>query len=444
MTNSSKLIDEDFLAPEKNVRLIDPFASTRRLRERFLSDAGKRYEEFLSDPKQPPHAVVCIRLNNCRELRGRFGFRLLEDLEDQIEARALDKLKAHDFFLKVSDSSLIGILAPEADGCDADQWAKAMLARLTDPAYRLESSLITPTFSIGLCWFDLRVRDVEEALLDAMQVAENLSASDSNQFQIFVPDTAPEKALRGEEDISGKIRRSLRTNRIRMVFQPLLTASGEASRYFQTWPRLISNSGQLIGARYFLTVARRQNLLGPLQLWAIKRSLQYLIKNENNTSHIRLFVNVSPEAFSDSTFTGLTKVFNKFPDVAPRIIAEFEAFHIEYSGSDTRRIIERLRSMGVVLGVSGVSKKHLKSQIFNDLPIKFLRLSSDFSHGIDRDNEGYDEFIDFIKRSHSAQRKIIVPEVSEAKQVINFWQSGVDLIQGEYIDQPSTVIEIEK
>lgn len=441
MTNSTNPADSARFESETGARLIDAFASTRRVRDRFLYYAGKRYEKFLQNPKKPPHGVVCILLNHWREFRDHFGFRVLEDLEDQIEQRVLAGLEEQDFFLKISDSSLIGILAPGSEGRDVDQWARGMLERLTEPSYQIDSRQITPTFSIGFCWFDRRVRDIEEALLDAMQLAEQLSDTASNQFQVFVPDVAPEEELGDEADITDTIRQSLKANRLRLVFQPLLAASSEESRFYQAWPRLISNSGRLIEARHFLKVARRQDLLGALQIWSIKHCLHYLVKIKSNAPHIRLFVNVSPEAFTDSTMAWLGKAFGRYPDAAPRLIAEFEAFHLEHRVSETLLAIERLRAMGVVMGVNSIARKHLQSRILDEVPVRFLRLGADFAQKLNREEDGFDEFIAFVNRAHLHQRKVIVPDVSEAQQVINFWQSGVDLIQGEYIEKPTTSID---
>jgi EAL domain-containing protein (putative c-di-GMP-specific phosphodiesterase class I)/GGDEF domain-containing protein len=441
LTDSNSPSDTARFESEAGARLIDAFASTRRVRDRFLYYAGKRYERFLKDPRRPPHGVACILLNHWREIRDRFGFKVLEDLEDQIEQRVLEGLDEQDFFLKISDSSLIGILAPGPEGRDVEQWSRGMLERLTEPPYRIGTRQITPTFSIGFCWFDRRVRDIEEALLDAMQMAEQLSDTATNEFRVFVPDVAPEEELGSEDDIAETIREALKANRLRLVFQPLLAASSEESRFYQAWPRLISSSGRLIAARHFLKVARRQDLLGALQIWSIKHCLYYLVKIQQKASHIRLFVNVSPEAFTDETLVWLGKAFNRYPEAAPRLIAEFEAFHLEHRVSETLAAIERLRAMGVVLGVNSISRKHLGSRILDEVPLRFVRLGADLAQKLDRDHDGYDEFIAFVSRSHLHQRKVIVPEVREAQQVINFWQSGVDLIQGEYIEKPTTSIE---
>jgi EAL domain-containing protein (putative c-di-GMP-specific phosphodiesterase class I)/GGDEF domain-containing protein len=439
LTNSTDPGDT-YYQSASGARLIDAYASTRHLRDRFLYFANKRYQRFLKDPRQPPHAVVCIRLNNWREYRDRFGFKVVGYLEDQFEERVLEALNERDFFLRISESSLIGLLTPGDDGLNADQWAKAMLSRLSDPPYRIGSRQITPTFSIGLCWFDRRVRDMEEALLDAIQLVEEFGDAESNQFRVFVPDVSPEEELGDEDSTAERIREALKTNRLRMVFQPLLAASSEDSRFYQAWPRLLSDTGRLIEAHHFLKVARRHDLLGPLQVWSIKRGLHFLVKIQEKAAHLRLFVNVSPEAFSDAFLKWLEGIFQRYPDAAPRLILEFEAFHLEHRVSDTLLAIERLRAMGVTLGVNSITRKHLKSRILDEVPVRFLRLGPELAHRLKDGGEGFDEFIEFVRHAHVHQRRVIVPEVSEAQQVINFWQSGVDLIQGDYIDTPATTI----
>jgi len=421
-------------------RLIDAFASTRRLRDRFLHFADKRYQRFLKDPRQPPHAVVCVRLNNWRAYRDRFGFKVAGFLEDQFEERVLDALNERDFFLRVSESSLIGLLTPGDDGLDADQWAEAMLRRLSDPPYRVGSREISPTFSIGLCWFDRRVRDMEEALLDAIQLVEEFGDAEANQFRVFVPDVSPAEELGDDEHTAGVIRRALTTQRLRMVFQPLLAASSEENRFYQAWPRIISDRGRLIEAHHFLKVARRNELLGALQSWSIQHALHYLVKVRSEAPHLCLLVNVSPEAFSGAMLSWLEKIFTRHPDTSPRLILEFEAFHLEHRVKDTLAAIERLRAMGLSIGVSDISDQSMRSRVLDEVPVNFLRLGSEFARGLKRDEGRFDDFTDFIRRAHLQQRKVIVPEVSEAQQVIDFWQAGVDLIQGDFIDKPALSI----
>jgi EAL domain-containing protein (putative c-di-GMP-specific phosphodiesterase class I)/GGDEF domain-containing protein len=421
-----------------SARLIDAHAGTRKARRKFLRYAELRYRQFLEDPQQRPHGVACIHFNNWRECRDHFGFQGLESVNGLVEQRALAALDDRDIFLRLADNSLVGVLWPGDGGRDIERWAERMLEALTASEYPVGSRRLTASFSIGLCWFDRRVRGAEEALLDAMHQAEVLAEDGGNRFRLFRPVSAPREELGNEEQLAGQIRRSLQSNRLRMVFQPLLAASPEGGRYYQVWARLISDAGKLIAARHFLEVARRHELVGALQRWTLRRSVHFLATAHGNPSAIRLFVNVSPEAFSDAMLEWLGKVARRHPEVGPRLIAEFELFDLENRAGETRRAMERAAALGLRVGVSGIGEKELSRESIGAEPFEFLRLAPSLAEALHEHAALAGEFMAFIGRCHHQGQAVIMPEVEREDQVIEFWQAGVDFIQGDYIERPAS------
>ncbi|WP_376694654.1 EAL domain-containing protein [Wenzhouxiangella sp. EGI_FJ10305] len=426
--------------PERvgTARLIDAHAGTRGARQKFLRYAEHRYRQFINDPQQNPHGVACIYLNNWRECRDHFGFGGLETVNGLIEERALENLADHDIFLRLADSSLVGVLWPGDGERDIEQWAADMLHKLTEAEYPIGSRWLTASFSIGLCWFDRRVRGAEEALLDAMHLAEQLSERGENQYRLFRPVEAPREELGSERQLAGQIQRALQSNRLRMVFQPLLAASDDLSLYYQVWARLISNSGKLIPARHFLGVARRHELIGALQRWTLRRSVHYLATAADDAPALRLLVNVSPEALSEPMLSWLRRVCDRHPQVGPRVIAEFEIFDLENRAGETRRAAEALSNLGIRIGLSGINADHLDHRPAGDSAIDYLRMAPEFAESMKERPELSGDFTAFIKQAHSADQAVIMPEVDREEQVIEFWQAGVDFIQGDYIQRPRT------
>lgn len=424
--------------PVGTARLIDAHAGTRRARRKFLRYAEFRYRQFINDPQQNPHGVACIYFNNWHECRDHFGFDGLETVNGLIEQRALESLAEHDIFLRLADSSLVGVLGPGDGERDIEQWAAGMIDKLTESEYPIGSRWLTASFSIGLCWFDRRVRGAEEALLDAMHLAEQVSERGENQYRLFQPVQAPREELGSDRQLAGQIQRSLQSNHLRMVFQPLLAANDEQALYYQVWARLISNTGKLIPARHFLRVARQYELIGALQRWTLRRSVRYLATAADDSPALRLFVNASPEAFSDRMLRWLERVCERHPGIGPCLIAEFEIFDLENRAGETRQATEVLRTLGVRIGLSGINEDHLDHRPTDDVAIDYLRMAPEFAESIEERPELAGDFTAFIKQAHSAEQAVIMPEVDREEQVIEFWKAGVDFIQGDYIQRPKT------
>jgi EAL domain-containing protein (putative c-di-GMP-specific phosphodiesterase class I) len=228
-----------------------------------------------------------------------------------------------------------------------------------------------------------------------------------------------------------------------MVFQPLLAAHPEGGRYYQAWARMISDSGKLVPARHFLEVARRHELIGALQRWSLRRSVHYLATTHGAPSAVRLFVNVSPEAFSKAMIEWLARIRERHPEVGPRLIAEFEYFDLENRAGETRRRMKLLRELGIRIGVSGIGVKQLGQTLLDEAPVDYLRMAPDFAGALHERAGLAGEFMAFIAHAHRNERAVIMPEVDREEQVIEFWQAGVDFIQGDYIERPQASPEQE-
>jgi len=278
----------------------------------------------------------------------------------------------------------------------------------------------------------------EEALLDAMQMAEQLERDGANNYRLFEPVTAAREDLDSDEQLAASVKRALQSNQLRLVFQPLLAAEAEGGHYYQAWVRLISRSGKLVPARAFLDVARKYELLGPLQRWCLRQSLRYLATGHGAPSALRLFVNASPEAFSPRMLDYLDRIFRRHPEIPPRLIAEFDRFDLANRQRETQRVMARLREYGVRLGVSGVGEEHFSDTVLDDAPVEFIRLAPGMDQRLRDQPQLAGELMGFLSRAHHQQRSVIMPDVDREDQIIQFWQAGVDFIQGEFIERPRT------
>jgi GGDEF domain-containing protein len=213
----------------------------REARGKFLQYAEFRYRQFLSDPQQRPHAVACLHFNDWEACRDRFGFAGLEALNHQIERRVIPLLGRKDICARFSDASLVMVIAADKDRHGVEERTRRLLEAAAARPLNVGQPLEV-TFSLAMCWFDRRVRSAEEALFDAMHLAELLANRGGNAFRVYQPDMRAEDTG-GAEDVLERIRACLQMNHMRLVFQPLLSADAMSLKYAQVWARLLAADG---------------------------------------------------------------------------------------------------------------------------------------------------------------------------------------------------------
>ncbi|PKL96394.1 MAG: hypothetical protein CVV18_01895 [Gammaproteobacteria bacterium HGW-Gammaproteobacteria-8] len=424
----------------KSSNFFDAHARVRRAREKFLNYAQFRYRQFINDPQQQPHAVACVHLNNWQGFRDRFGYAGLERLNHQIEAILLPTLEPRDLCARFSDNALVAILCGEHGSRDPQDWAEQVLQQLAEHSFKVEDTAVSASFSIGLCWFDRRVHNAEEALADATHIAELLSIQGQNQIRQFQPaDTAQASSI-DDEKMSMLIRNSLDTSQLRVVFQPLIGWDNDQRRCYQAWARLIDDDGRELRAREFLEVARRSGILPRLNRWTLRRAVHFVASDPSLRQHMQLLLNVSIETFDERSLQWLEQNLRDHPHCRDCLIAEFDEFEFTSRRLESEPLAARLKAAGLRLALSGIGPGNLPRCREHFGRVEFLRMTARLADELDGNPMLESEFIDIIDEAHRHGLQIIMPELSGEEQVVESFKRGVDLIQSDFLEHPRELL----
>ncbi|MGB0515235.1 MAG: EAL domain-containing protein, partial [Wenzhouxiangellaceae bacterium] len=102
-----------------------------------------------------------------------------------------------------------------------------------------------------------------------------------------------------------------------------------------------------------------------------------------------------------------------------------------------RTVLESLRELGVSVTLSGVDEKVPEAILLHHLPADYIRMNADFARRLINDHTLADRFQRFTQRARGAGRRLIVTMLEDAEEVSRIWQMDVDLIQGNFIQQPT-------
>jgi len=410
----------------------DAHAGIRRAREKFLQYAEFRYRQFLSNPKQTPYAAAAIYYNNWQSCRDRFGYAGLAEINRQIESRLVPELGTRDICARFVDESLVLVLNGAEGKRDLDAWAKGLLEVLGERAYLIDQRSLAATFSVGLCWFDRRVRGAEEALLDALHTAEVLSERDENRYRIFQPRMVTETDLGDAETLFARIQRALDTNHLRIVFQPLLAPESNDIRFAEVWTRMITEDGTLLPARHMLDVARRSGVLSRLDRWTLRRTLHFLT-HRSGRDRLKLIVHVTVDSLDAHTLAWMQDKFERHPELRFCLIGDLDHNELADAPQDARRLLDRLRELDMAVCVSGVTQRQFDDLLTRWPDIGYVKMHPGYVRALKDDEADAQAFDVFIAHAHDAGVRILLPEIESEDDVVNFWRQGVDLIQGDYI-----------
>lgn len=383
-----------------------------------------------------PPAVGWILLDESRGHRDQLGFSGLEKLMHAVHERLRVQLDARDITARFGLDAIGVILDSEGGDRDLEADAGALRRSISGSLFEIGEHMIAATTTVTIRMVQEGLRQPEANLVRAARAAEKLSTAGGNRHE--VGGSGGDQA-ETPGTLLGQLTKALRDNSLKVVFQPLLATSGPERERTQMLPRLTSPDGTLIPAARFIPVAAERGVLPAVDHWMIARALELLRERAGAGMEIpTLFLNQSPAIIDDEKFVKwLVEQVESLDKAQRRLVLEFNIMDLKPRIRDARKVLAALQKLGIGISLTGIDEKVPEVVLLKHLPADYLRMKSDFAHRVLEDPALATHFETFAKSARAAGRKLIVPMLEDAEEVSRIWQMDVDLIQGNFIQQPS-------
>ena len=383
-----------------------------------------------------PPAVGWILLDEARGHRDQLGFSGLEKLMHAVHERLRVQLDATDITARFGLEAIGVMLDSEGGDRDLEADAGALKRSISGSLFEIGDHMIAATTTVTIRMVQEGLRPPEANLVRAARAAEKLSVAGGNRHEVG---GGGEDQAETPGTLLGQLTKALRDNSLKVVFQPLLATSGPERERIQMLPRLTGPDGTLIPAARFIPVAAERGVLPAVDHWMIARAIEILRARADAGRDIpTLFLNQSPAIVDDEKFVRwLVEQIGTLKPEQRTLVLEFNIMDLKPRIRDARKVLAQLQKLGIGISLTGIDEKVPEVVLLKHLPADFLRMKSDFAHRVLEDATLAAEFETFARSARGAGRKLIVPMLEDAEEVSRIWQMDVDLIQGNFIQQPS-------
>lgn len=377
-----------------------------------------------------------VVLDEFSQHRDQLGLSGLERLMHAIHERLRVQLEGHDLCARFGLDAIALVLDPGGGDRDVEHDLNALLRAISANLFEIGDHMVAATISIAIRRVHDDSRKAETALVRAARAAEQLSARGGNRFE--TASAAPEDGDLPSTLLT-QLTRALNEDTLKVVFQPLLAVSGAERERAQLLPRLTGADGNLIPAARFIPVAAERGILPRLDRWMIDHALHMVAERASASEPLpQYFLNQSAALIDDAKLLKwLRGRVADVPGTAAGLALEFNILELKPRIRRARTVLQTLRDLGVSVTLSGVDEKVPESVMLHHLPADYLRMKADFARRLVSDNGLADRFQRFALRAREAGRQLIVPMLEDAEEVSRIWQMDVDLIQGNFIQQPT-------
>jgi len=388
--------------------------------------------------------VILVGLDRARTLRDQLGFSGLHVLLERLAEHIVQALGGAGQCIRFDWQSLL-IIAPEMSASELGDSAEALYSSLADRSYEAGDDEVALTVSLAYARFDHRFTNADELLLPLVRRVECLAQEGGNALAEVRPGISAAKAISSSEHMLALLMDALRTDSIKVVFQPLLATSGrESVDSFQMLPRLAAGDGSLLAAAEFLPLAREAALLPVLDRWMTVHASR-LLRGPLSGRSVRLFINQSEALLADAERRDwLCRQVESEGCLAGHLVLEIQLEDAMAHLRSAVHLIEMAHDVGVEICLTQIDEHCRWSLLSGELKVDYLRMSPGFVNRLATDPSLEKRFLQLSEAVRERGVRIIMPMIEDSQTAAIMWRSGADFMQGNMIQAPEDSIAIQE
>jgi diguanylate cyclase (GGDEF)-like protein len=291
--------------------------------------------------------------------------------------------------------------------------------------------------SIGVALLHGNRASSHEVIAQADIACQSAKARGRNRVELYSPAGKQSEQITKDVVTMNRLRDALETDRLELVYQPLLHIKTGVVSHYETLLRLPTEDGVLTPVS-FLPAAFRFGLMADIDRWVLRRVVRALAELTPSLPGLRLSTNLSGFAFDDEGLAAYLRDLLREHDVAgDRLVLEItEQLAVRFA-ANTDRQIAMLRNLGCQLAIDDFGSGYSSFNYLKRLPVDYLKMDGSFIKSLPRDrvDQAMVRMVGEVARAAGIQT--VAEYVTSAATLELLAKYGIDYAQGYYIGKPT-------
>ena len=227
------------------------------------------------------------------------------------------------------------------------------------------------------------------------------------------------------------VRAALRSDRIDLVLQPIVSLPQRRRRFYECFSRLRTEDGAMILPEQYIALAERAGLITSIDNMLLFRCIQLVRKIHNRNQDIDFFCNLSPHTLVDEDF------FNDFvaflegnQELAQHLVFEFAQGDFARWSEIGARLLDRLAALGCRFSLDQVTDLKFDPAALAARHVRFVKIESGILLNQMQDSVG------MLRALRRHQIDLIVEKVEDEGRLLEILDYDIDFGQGFLFGEP--------
>jgi EAL domain-containing protein (putative c-di-GMP-specific phosphodiesterase class I)/GGDEF domain-containing protein/DNA-binding response OmpR family regulator len=241
-----------------------------------------------------------------------------------------------------------------------------------------------------------------------------------------------------EKQLLAVLEDAVENSRFSLVYQPIASLRGSVDEKYEVLLRLQDSNKGAVSPSRFVSLADDHGLMIKIDRWVVEQAVQTLQQRGKDAC---FFVKVSPGTLTDTVFMAFLKDSLERNSVAGRqLVFQLSIASINAGIRQAAAFSRQLTRLGC-----GVSIEHCDADIdvarlYEHIPAAYVKLGGDMIRNLETDHGRQLQLLAVVQQSVEHDAEVIAGFVESAACLKMLWKSGVQYIQGNFLQEPDEVL----
>jgi diguanylate cyclase (GGDEF)-like protein len=409
-----------------------------------LTGLGNRYEaesqiqDLIDDARQndAEHALLYLDIDQFNIVNNTSGQAAGDELLKQLAVHLRESVDNDIAIDRVGSDQFVLLLMNQ--GIDeVKSTARQILERINSSRFEWLDRSYDITASIGIVPVTASRDNVESIWSDAY-IACDVAKEKGGDHMHVAEETSEETKLRREGmDWTSRLRRAMNDDRL-VLFSQGIKSMNNGIAHSEILVRYEEENGDIVPAASFIPAAERYNLITEIDLYVVRKTIQYMSNDNDRRSYS---INLSGMSLGNRQLLDLIITELEKCDVDPeRLCFEITETAAIRNATYAIQFMNVLHGLGCHFFLDDFGTGLSSFGYLKTLPLDIIKIDGHFIRNIEKDsaNRSIIEAINTI--AHGFGMKTVAEGVETETQLAILGAIGIDYVQGYLVERPSRLL----
>lgn len=387
-------------------------------------------------------AVLYIRPDNFKELRTNIGIAASDGVLADIASVIKGQLSGDNDFVSRFESNIFTVVLCSANEESARNIAEAIRKAVEDHIHEEEGQSVSTTCSIGITLFSSAIKNPQEVINRAEKAFNEVA--EKNKVNLFKPKESDLADAEKSAIWDKRIRQALKQNSFRLLFQPIISLHGDATENYEILLRMLDADGNEISPGEFIPAAEKNGLIVAIDRWVLANTVKTLAARRKAGRKSNFFVKLSADSLKDQRLLPWLRDLIKAAKLdANSLTLEVSEAIASNNIKALKMLIDGLKQLHIRLALDHVGKASNYLNLLKHVDADYVKIDGSLISKMNRDTDALKQVQEISSFAKEHEKMVMAEFVEDAQTLATIWTSGVDYIQGHFLQPPQADLNFD-